>query len=75
MSVTLFFPFTGTYVKQKCSSDQEKGICAPCEKGTYAEHPTGMDQCLQCSQCHRGKNLHFPLQTSHLPPSLSQYRN
>ncbi|XP_018926767.1 tumor necrosis factor receptor superfamily member 10B-like isoform X1 [Cyprinus carpio] len=43
----------GTYVKQKCSSDQEKGICAPCEKGTYAEHPTGMDQCLQCSQCHR----------------------
>ncbi|XP_026052105.1 tumor necrosis factor receptor superfamily member 1A-like isoform X1 [Carassius auratus] len=43
----------GTYVKQKCSGDQEKGICAPCERGTYAEHPTGMDQCLQCSQCHR----------------------
>uniref|UniRef100_A0A8C1R0J0 Tumor necrosis factor receptor superfamily, member a n=1 Tax=Cyprinus carpio TaxID=7962 RepID=A0A8C1R0J0_CYPCA len=43
----------GTYVKEKCSRDQEKGICAPCEKGTYAEHPTGMEQCLQCSQCHR----------------------
>uniref|UniRef100_A0A671QV37 Tumor necrosis factor receptor superfamily member 1A-like n=1 Tax=Sinocyclocheilus anshuiensis TaxID=1608454 RepID=A0A671QV37_9TELE len=43
----------GTYVKEKCSRDQEKGICSPCEKGTYAEHPTGMEQCLQCSQCHR----------------------
>ncbi|XP_043077093.1 tumor necrosis factor receptor superfamily, member a [Puntigrus tetrazona] len=43
----------GTYVKQKCTSDQGKGTCAKCEKGTYAEHPTGMDQCLQCSQCHR----------------------
>ncbi|XP_016104379.1 tumor necrosis factor receptor superfamily member 6-like [Sinocyclocheilus grahami] len=43
----------GTYVKEKCSRNQEKGICSPCEKGTYAEHPTGMEQCLQCSQCHR----------------------
>ncbi|XP_026090422.1 tumor necrosis factor receptor superfamily member 10B-like [Carassius auratus] len=43
----------GTYVKEKCSRNQEKGICASCEKGTYAEHPTGMEQCLQCSQCHR----------------------
>ncbi|KAK9955220.1 hypothetical protein ABG768_015106 [Culter alburnus] len=43
----------GTYVKEKCSKDQEKGKCFPCEKGTYAEHPTGMEQCLQCSQCHR----------------------
>lgn len=42
----------GTYVKEKCSADQEKGLCAPCEAGTYAEHPTGMEQCLQCSQCH-----------------------
>uniref|UniRef100_A0A3B1KAT8 Tumor necrosis factor receptor superfamily, member a n=1 Tax=Astyanax mexicanus TaxID=7994 RepID=A0A3B1KAT8_ASTMX len=42
----------GTYVKEKCSTDQEKGLCAPCEPGTYAEHPTGMEQCLQCSQCH-----------------------
>ncbi|XP_059397580.1 tumor necrosis factor receptor superfamily member 10B-like [Carassius carassius] len=47
----------GTYVKEKCSRDQEKGICAPCEKGTYAEHPTGMEQCLQCSQCHRDQIL------------------
>ncbi|XP_017572654.1 tumor necrosis factor receptor superfamily, member a [Pygocentrus nattereri] len=42
----------GTYVKEKCSADQQKGVCALCEPGTYAEHPTGMEQCLQCSQCH-----------------------
>ncbi|XP_067279347.1 tumor necrosis factor receptor superfamily, member a [Pseudorasbora parva] len=47
----------GTYVKEKCSRDQETGICAPCEKGTYAEHPTGMEQCLQCSQCHRDQTV------------------
>ncbi|XP_050949780.1 tumor necrosis factor receptor superfamily, member a [Labeo rohita] len=43
----------GTYVKEKCSRNQEKGTCSSCEVGTYAEHPTGMEQCLQCSQCHR----------------------
>lgn len=43
----------GTYVKEKCISDRVKGTCSPCDKGTYAEHPTGMEQCLQCSQCHR----------------------
>ncbi|XP_035377531.1 tumor necrosis factor receptor superfamily, member a [Electrophorus electricus] len=42
----------GTYVSGKCSADQQKGTCQPCEHGTYAEHPTGMEQCLQCSQCH-----------------------
>ncbi|GAA6091737.1 tumor necrosis factor receptor superfamily, member a [Tachysurus ichikawai] len=45
----------GTYVKEKCTADQEKGICEPCKDGTYAEHPTGMDQCLQCSQCPAGQ--------------------
>ncbi|XP_060791574.1 tumor necrosis factor receptor superfamily, member a isoform X2 [Neoarius graeffei] len=45
----------GTYVKEKCTTDQEKGICEPCKEGTYAEHPTGMDQCLQCSQCPAGQ--------------------
>ncbi|KAL1253152.1 hypothetical protein QQF64_017845 [Cirrhinus molitorella] len=43
----------GTYVKEKCSRGQEKGICAPCDTGEYAEHPTGMEQCLPCIQCHR----------------------
>lgn len=47
----------GTYVSEKCSRNQEKGICSPCKAGTYAEHPTGMDQCLQCSQCHRDQNV------------------
>ncbi|XP_056302263.1 tumor necrosis factor receptor superfamily, member a [Danio aesculapii] len=47
----------GTYVKEKCTSDQVKGKCSPCEKGTYAEHPTGMEQCLQCSQCHRDQTV------------------
>lgn len=45
---------TGTYVKEKCTATQEKGICEPCREGTYTEHPTGMDQCLQCSQCPAG---------------------
>nr|XP_055036205.1 tumor necrosis factor receptor superfamily, member a [Misgurnus anguillicaudatus] len=43
----------GTYVSEKCTTNQEKGTCTPCKTGTYAEHPTGMEQCLQCSQCHR----------------------
>ncbi|XP_051533052.1 tumor necrosis factor receptor superfamily, member a [Myxocyprinus asiaticus] len=47
----------GTYVSEKCSRDQEKGTCTPCKTGTYAEHPTGMEQCLQCSQCHRDQIL------------------
>ncbi|KAG7320910.1 hypothetical protein KOW79_015325 [Hemibagrus wyckioides] len=45
----------GTFVKEKCTANQEKGICEPCKEGTYAEHPTGMDQCLQCSQCPAGQ--------------------
>ncbi|XP_034167162.2 tumor necrosis factor receptor superfamily, member a isoform X2 [Pangasianodon hypophthalmus] len=45
----------GTYVKEKCTADQEKGKCEPCKEGTYAEHPTGMDQCLQCSNCPAGQ--------------------
>ncbi|XP_051956201.1 tumor necrosis factor receptor superfamily member 1A-like isoform X2 [Xyrauchen texanus] len=47
----------GTYVSEKCSRGQEKGMCTPCETGTYAEHPTGMEQCLQCSQCHRDQKV------------------
>lgn len=47
----------GTYVKEKCTSGQVMGKCSPCEKGTYAEHPTGMEQCLQCSQCHRDQTV------------------
>lgn len=41
----------GTYVKEKCTANQEKGTCELCKMGTFAEHPTGMDQCLQCMQC------------------------
>lgn len=55
----VFISFTGTYVKEKCTTDQEKGICEPCKEGTYAEHPTGMDQCLQCSQCPAGNFTSF----------------
>ncbi|XP_051960526.1 tumor necrosis factor receptor superfamily member 6-like [Xyrauchen texanus] len=47
----------GTYVSEKCSRNQEKGTCTTCKTGTYAEHPTGMEQCLQCSQCHRDQIL------------------
>lgn len=45
----------GTYVKEKCTADLEKGTCERCKEGTYAEHPTGMDQCLQCSPCPAGQ--------------------
>ncbi|KAF7696796.1 tumor necrosis factor receptor superfamily, member a [Silurus meridionalis] len=45
----------GTYVKEKCTVDLEKGTCERCKDGTYAEHPTGMEQCLQCSQCPAGQ--------------------
>lgn len=44
-------------MSEKCSKDQEKGTCSSCKAGTYAEHPTGMEQCLQCSHCHIGKAL------------------
>ncbi|KAM9450367.1 tumor necrosis factor receptor superfamily, member a [Clarias gariepinus] len=45
----------GTYVKEKCTANQEMGICEPCKTGTYAEHPTGMEMCLQCSPCPAGQ--------------------
>ncbi|XP_036443584.1 tumor necrosis factor receptor superfamily, member a [Colossoma macropomum] len=54
----------GTYVKEKCSADQQQGKCAVCEPGTYAEHPTGMEQCLQCSQCHMDQNETQPCTSS-----------
>ncbi|XP_062868002.1 tumor necrosis factor receptor superfamily, member a [Trichomycterus rosablanca] len=47
----------GTFVREKCTADQEKGICEQCKAGTYAEHPTGMEQCLQCSQCHADQKM------------------
>ncbi|XP_053337473.1 hematopoietic death receptor isoform X2 [Clarias gariepinus] len=47
----------GTFVKDGCSKEMEKGVCQPCDFDSYTEHDNGLFKCLQCTQCRSDQEL------------------
>uniref|UniRef100_A0A3B1K572 Hematopoietic death receptor n=1 Tax=Astyanax mexicanus TaxID=7994 RepID=A0A3B1K572_ASTMX len=47
----------GTYVKQHCTSDSQRGVCEPCDFGLYTEHENGLSECLHCTKCRSDQDL------------------
>ncbi|KAL0979172.1 hypothetical protein UPYG_G00181680 [Umbra pygmaea] len=41
----------GTYVKEFCTREHERGTCETCDFETYTEHDNGLPQCLKCTKC------------------------
>ncbi|XP_022522599.2 hematopoietic death receptor isoform X1 [Astyanax mexicanus] len=47
----------GTYVKQHCTSDSQRGVCETCDFGLYTEHENGLSECLHCTKCRSDQDL------------------
>ncbi|XP_040181860.1 tumor necrosis factor receptor superfamily member 14 isoform X2 [Rana temporaria] len=47
----------GTVVKSHCTSTSSSNVCIPCVKGTYMDHPNGVNKCLKCTDCDTGGGL------------------
>ncbi|KAM9446511.1 hematopoietic death receptor isoform 1-T1 [Clarias gariepinus] len=47
----------GTFVKEGCSKEMEKGVCQLCDFDSYTEHDNGLFKCLQCTQCRSDQEL------------------